>query len=145
MDERDYKAMNEELNPAVNETSFNVTTYTTYSLLNDNTVYCHWSEGLNMIIEKNGLTIKLNSEEIQKIVKSLPRTLGGSYQKFRPTQFNLKIMYEIKMKFWCNAGHTEEEVNVPIYENCGTEDEQIQDYFETWLDNNEDVGYERLP
>ena len=53
-------------------------------------------------------------------------------------------MYEIKMKFWCNAGHTEEVVNVPIYENCG-EDEQIQDYFETWLDNNEDVGYERLP
>jgi len=55
------------------------------------------------------------------------------------------IMYEVKMKFWCNAGHTEEEVNVPIYENCGTEDEQIQDYFEVWLDNNEDVGYERLP
>lgn len=54
-------------------------------------------------------------------------------------------MYEVKMKFWCNAGHTEEEVNVPIYENCGTEDEQIQDYFEVWLDNNEDVGYERLP
>jgi hypothetical protein len=46
---------------------------------------------------------------------------------------------------WWNDGHTEEEVNVPIYENCGTEDEQIQDYFETWLDNNEDVGYERLP
>ena len=54
-------------------------------------------------------------------------------------------MYEIKMKFWCNAGYTEEKVNVPIYENCGTEEEQIQDYFETWLDNNEDVGYERLP
>ena len=50
-------------------------------------------------------------------------------------------MYEIKMKFWYNAGDTEEEVNVPIYENCGTEDEQIQAYFETWLDNNEDVGY----
>ena len=60
-------------------------------------------------------------------------------------KINLKIMYEIKMKFWCNAGYTEEVVNVPIYENCGTEDEQIQDYFETWLDNNEDVGYERLP
>ena len=44
------------------------------------------------------------------------------------------------MKFWCNAGHTEEVVSVPIYENCGTEDEQIQDYFEKWLDNNEDDG-----
>jgi hypothetical protein len=60
-------------------------------------------------------------------------------------QLILKFMYEIKMKFWCNAGHTEEEVSVPIYENSGTEDEQIQDYFERWLDNNEDVGYERLP
>ena len=76
MDERDYKAMNEELNPAISETSFNVTTY---SLLDENTIYCHWSEGLNMIIEKNGVTIKLNSEEIQQIVKSLPRTFGGSY------------------------------------------------------------------
>ena len=54
-------------------------------------------------------------------------------------------MYTIGMKFWCNAGHTEEVVNVPIYEECGTEDEQIQDYFETWLENNEDAGYERLP
>ena len=49
-------------------------------------------------------------------------------------------MYEIKMKFWYNAGNTEEEVKVPIYENCGTEDEQIQAYFEKWLDNNEDDG-----
>ena len=49
-------------------------------------------------------------------------------------------MYEIKMKFWYNAGDIEEEVNVPIYENCGTEDEQIQDYFEKWLDNSEDFG-----
>ena len=49
-------------------------------------------------------------------------------------------MYEIKIKFWYNAGNTEEEVKVPIYENCGTEYEQIQAYFETWLDNNEDVG-----
>ena len=50
-------------------------------------------------------------------------------------------MYEIKIKFWYNAGNTEEEVKIPIYENCGTEDEQIQAYFETWLDNNEDAGY----
>ena len=49
-------------------------------------------------------------------------------------------MYEIKMKFWCNAGYTEKEVKVPIYENCGTEDEQIQAYFEKWLNNNEDDG-----
>ena len=56
--------------------SFNVATY---SLLDRDVKYCHWSEGLNMIIEKNGVTIKLNSEEIQQIVKSLPRTIGGRY------------------------------------------------------------------
>ena len=51
----------------------------TYSLLNNDVKYYHWSEGLNMIIEKDDVTIKLNSEEIQKIVKSLPRTIGGKY------------------------------------------------------------------
>lgn len=51
----------------------------TYSLLDKAVKYCHWSKGLNMIIEKNGVSIKLNSEEIQQIVKSLPRTIGGRY------------------------------------------------------------------
>lgn len=41
--------------------------------------YSHWSDGLVMYIQKNGKTIKLNSEEIQDLVKSLPRTMGGSY------------------------------------------------------------------
>ena len=57
-------------------TSFNVATY---SLLDKDEKYCHWSEGLNMIIEKDGVTVKLNSEEIRQIVKSLPRTMGGRY------------------------------------------------------------------
>ncbi len=58
------------------DVSFNVTTY---SLLDKDVKYCHWSEGLNMVLEKNGVTIKLNSEEIQQVVNSLPRTIGGSY------------------------------------------------------------------
>ena len=62
--------------PVLGEVSFNVATY---SLLDKDDKYHHWSEGLNMIIEKNGITIKLNSEEIQQIVKSLPRTVGGRY------------------------------------------------------------------
>jgi hypothetical protein len=62
--------------PVLGEVSFNVATY---SLLDRDVKYCHWSEGLNMVIEKNGVTIKLNSEEIQQIVKSLPRTIGGRY------------------------------------------------------------------
>ena len=52
----------------------------TYSIITDSTPkYCHWSEGLKMVISKNGVTIKLNSDEIQELVKSLPRTIGGSY------------------------------------------------------------------
>jgi len=62
--------------PVLGEVSFNIATY---SLLDKDVKYCHWSEGLNMIIEKNGVTVKLNSEEIQQIVKSLPRTIGGCY------------------------------------------------------------------
>lgn len=54
----------------------------TYSLLDKDVKYCHWSEGLNMIIKKNDVTISLNSEEIQEIIKSLPRTVGGCYWKF---------------------------------------------------------------
>lgn len=41
--------------------------------------YSHWSEGLKMVIEKNGVVIKLEGEEIKKVIGSLPRTFGGSY------------------------------------------------------------------
>lgn len=58
------------------KSTFNVVTY---SLMDINVKYCHWSEGLNMAIEKNGVTLELNSEEIQQVVKALPRTLGGRY------------------------------------------------------------------
>lgn len=52
----------------------------TYSIINeDSPMYAHWSEGLKMIIVKDGVTLKLNSEEIEKLVKALPRTVGGTY------------------------------------------------------------------
>lgn len=51
-----------------------------WSLLDENTpMYCHWSTGLKMSITKDGVNIKLTSEEIQELVKCLPRTVGGSY------------------------------------------------------------------
>ena len=51
-----------------------------YSIINTSgSMYMHWSEGLNMIIEKDGVVMKLNSDEIQEIVKALPRTVGGRY------------------------------------------------------------------
>jgi hypothetical protein len=42
-------------------------------------MYAHWSEGLKMIIIKDGVTMRLNSEEIEQLVKALPRTVDGSY------------------------------------------------------------------
>ena len=45
----------------------------------DTTGYVHWAEGLTLYIIKNGVTMKLNSEEIQQVVKALPETVGGRY------------------------------------------------------------------
>lgn len=57
--------------------SFKVGTYT-LTKQGDNK-HCHWSEGLKMVIEKDGIVMKLEGEEIEKIVRSLPRTFGGAY------------------------------------------------------------------
>jgi hypothetical protein len=62
--------------PLLDEVYFSVGTY---SIITGTPKYCHWSEGLKMVISKKGVTIKLNSDEIQELVKSLPRTIGGSY------------------------------------------------------------------
>lgn len=57
--------------------SFKVGTYSLYK--QGDSKYCHWSEGLKMIIEKDGVVMKLEGEEIGKIIKSLPRTVGSTY------------------------------------------------------------------
>jgi hypothetical protein len=41
--------------------------------------YSHWADGLTMYIAKDGTTMKLNENEIQKVVKALPKTIGGTY------------------------------------------------------------------
>jgi hypothetical protein len=51
----------------------------TYTIEKGVLEYCHWSEGLNMIITKDGVTLTLNGEEIQQLVRCLPRTLGRTY------------------------------------------------------------------
>jgi len=43
------------------------------------TGYVHWAEGLTLYIVKNGVTMKLNSEEIQQVAKALPETVGGKW------------------------------------------------------------------
>ncbi len=41
--------------------------------------FCHWAEGLSMVIVKGDQRIVLDSEEIQSLVRTLPRTFGGRY------------------------------------------------------------------
>jgi hypothetical protein len=41
--------------------------------------YTHWADGLTLYIAKNGVTMKLNSEEVEQLVKALPQTIGGTY------------------------------------------------------------------
>lgn len=57
--------------------------FSVYSLMiiddETNNYYTHWSEGLTMYITKNGVTMKLEAEEIKQVVKALPRTIGGTY------------------------------------------------------------------
>jgi hypothetical protein len=44
----------------------------TYSIISENSpAYVHWSEGLKMIIIKDGVTMRLNSEEIEQLVKAM--------------------------------------------------------------------------
>lgn len=63
--------------------SENFEVYTVTEVNEDRSLYTEWYKGLEMYIrkEENGVqvSLKLNSEEIQQIVKTLPRTLGGVY------------------------------------------------------------------
>ncbi|MCP4520932.1 MAG: hypothetical protein GY827_04440 [Cytophagales bacterium] len=45
----------------------------------NNRGYEHWARGTTMVIEKDGAKMTLNSEELQQLVKALPRTVGGRY------------------------------------------------------------------
>ena len=51
----------------------------TLTIVDENQKYAHWAEGLTMYIIKDGVTVKLNSEEIEQLVKALPETIGGTY------------------------------------------------------------------
>jgi hypothetical protein len=55
-------------------------------------------------------------------------------------------MKKVRLKYWCNAGHTEEEVELEVpYDMTEKEFEDfIQDDFLSWLDNNEQCGWEKL-
>lgn len=60
---------------------FSVLTFASFSDddLHKNGGYRHWSEKLNMVIKKDGVSITLNEKEIKELVKALPRTIGGRY------------------------------------------------------------------
>lgn len=72
------KQLNEHITPTSKD--FNVFSY---SICNTDGLfeYSHWTEGLKMIIIKNGITIELEPDEIQQLVNTLPRTFGQSYKQ----------------------------------------------------------------
>ena len=72
------KQLNKHITPT--STEFNVFSY---SICNTDGLfeYSHWTEGLKMIIIKNGVTIELEPDEIQQLVNTLPRTFGQSYKQ----------------------------------------------------------------
>jgi hypothetical protein len=72
------KQLNETITPTAKD--FNVFSY---SICNTDGLfeYSHWTEGLKMIIIKNGITIELEPDEIQQLVNTLPRTFGQSYKQ----------------------------------------------------------------
>lgn len=67
----------ERKNNSNTESKFSVCTLT--KMTDTKSKYTHWSDGLEMYIQKDGKSIKLDSEEIEELVKTLPRTIGGSY------------------------------------------------------------------
>jgi len=60
-----------------NQNNFQV--YCLKEVAKEDVKYTHWSKGLTMYIIKDGQKIEFDSEEITKIVKALPKTIGGSY------------------------------------------------------------------
>lgn len=68
---------NENLNKTDISKCFSVHTY--LIIKKDSPMYAHWSKGLKMVIIKDGVALKLNSKEIEQLVKALPRTVGGKY------------------------------------------------------------------
>lgn len=71
-----YRMECETINMPTSQTKFSVHSY---SLLDKSNKVSHWSDGLNMIITKDNVTIELTEDEIRQLVATLPRTFGGSY------------------------------------------------------------------
>lgn len=48
--------------------------------VDDSPMYRHWSDGLTLYIEKEGVCIQLNSAEVQALIRALPPTISGEYR-----------------------------------------------------------------
>ncbi len=56
--------------------SFEVFSYSTFD---KNKQWCHWSEGLTLVMKQGKNTIEVKGDDCMKITNALPRTFGGSY------------------------------------------------------------------
>jgi hypothetical protein len=71
----------EELEKINKDMEDNKNDFQVYTLImeEDEAGYTHWAEGLSMYIIKDGVTMKLDGNEVQQLVKALPQTVGGTY------------------------------------------------------------------
>jgi len=55
--------------------------FTVFTTANIDTkeTYVKWNKGLRMTIIKNDVTIVLNEDEIQELMASIPKSIGGKY------------------------------------------------------------------
>ena len=60
-------------------TDNNFQVYTLQNIDGNTSQWHHWAKGLSMYIEKDGVVLNLDSNELQQLVKALPRTFGGGY------------------------------------------------------------------
>ena len=57
----------------------NFKVYTIQDIKEDDPEWQHWAKGLRMYIEKEGVVLILDGDELKQLIKALPRTFGGKY------------------------------------------------------------------
>ena len=63
----------------MDKNDFSVIAWQKTDLDKKESLYQHWSNGLKMVIIKNGVRMELDEEEIELLAKQLPMTIGGRY------------------------------------------------------------------
>ena len=63
----------------LNETKEKLDVLCVENIMDNKQLYCHWSKDLTIYLKKGNVSMSLTGEEVQQIIKCLPRTIGGTY------------------------------------------------------------------